>query len=300
MQIIKYRKLWFALSGLLLAAGIASLVVWKIPLGIDFTGGSLLELSFPGKEVTTDHVRTALSDQNLSSIVVQPTDRGTFFVKTNPIDEAKHQQVLTTLNQKVGVTRESNFTTIGPTIGNALKRKAAIAVVLASLAIILYLAFAFRKVPKPASSWRFGVIAVLALLHDVLFTIGAFSILSHFFGSFEVDTLFVVAVLTVMGFSVHDTIVVFDRIRENLYAFGPGNFEETVNNSVVQTIARSLNTSLTVILVLLALYLLGGPTIHSFVVALLLGITVGTYSSIFIASPLLVVWQNWKAKKTSS
>jgi preprotein translocase subunit SecF len=297
MQIIKYRKIWFLISGLLLALGAASLIFWKIPLGIDFTGGSLMEEEFPGKEVTTNQVRDALSDQGLSSLVVQPTDRGTFLVKTNPIDETKHQEILATLNQKVGETKESNFTTIGPTIGNALKRNAAIAVVLASFAIILYLSFAFRKVPKPASSWRFGLIAVATLLHDVLFTVGAFSVLAHFFGGFEVDSLFVVAVLTVMGFSVHDTIVVFDRIRENLQEQGSEDFEKTVNDSVVQTIARSLNTSLTVILVLLALYLLGGPTIHSFVVALLLGITVGTYSSIFIAAPLLVIWQRIATRK---
>jgi preprotein translocase subunit SecF len=297
MQIIKLRKLWFLISGLLLALGAASLIFWKIPLGIDFTGGSLSEVSFPGKETSADDIRSALSDQGLSSIIVQPTDRGTYLVKTNPIDETKHQEILATLNQKVGETRESNFTTIGPTIGNTLKRRAAIAVVLASFAIILYLSFAFRKVPKPASSWRFGVVAVLALLHDVLFTVGAFSVLAHFFGGFEVDSLFVVAVLTVMGFSVHDTIVVFDRIRENLQEQGSEDFEKTVNDSVVQTIARSLNTSLTVILVLLALYLLGGPTIHAFVVALLLGITVGTYSSIFIAAPLLVIWQRIATRK---
>ncbi len=198
--------------------------------------------------------------------------------------------------KKVGEYRQNRLETVGPTVSSDLKRKAIIAVILASLAIILYIAIAFRKVPKPASSWRFGICAVLALIHDLAFVAGGFAILGHFFG-YEVDSLFITALLTIMGFSVHDTIVVFDRIRENLRKSPSLDFETNVNNSILQTINRSLNTSFTVLIVLLALFLLGGATLKHFMLALLLGIAIGTYSSIFNASPLLVSWQAWSSRR---
>lgn len=289
MNIIGRRKIWFLFSGILMAVSITAVVSWGLKLGVDFRGGSLIEASI--SNVTTETVRTSLAPLNLGSLVVQPTDRNTFVLRMDQIDETKHQEVLATL-QGIGQTEERNFATVGPTIGNELKRRAVLAIGLVSLAIILYLALVFRKVPKPMTSWRFGIIAVLTLLHDVITVIGAFAILGYFFGGFEIDSLFVVAALTVMGFSVHDTIVVFDRIRENLRNRIGASLEDVVNDSVIETIARSLNTSLTVLVVLLALYLLGGASTKNFVLALVVGIAIGTYSSIFVASPLLIVWQN--------
>ena len=200
------------------------------------------------------------------------------------------------LQKKVGNFKQEEFETIGPVIGSETALNALKAIVLASALIVVYIAWSFRKVPKPASSWRFGLCAVVALIHDALLLIGIFSILGHFF-HVEIDSLFVTAVLTVIGFSVHDTIVVFDRVRENLIKHGSSNFATTVNNSILQTLNRSLNTSLTAVIVLFTLLIFGGESIRWFVVALLIGIISGTYSSIFNAAPLLVAWHEWDEKR---
>jgi preprotein translocase subunit SecF len=207
--------------------------------------------------------------------------------------EANHQKFKAALAAK-GVN-ELSFDSVGPTVSSTIAMSAIISLVLVSLAIVLYIAFAFRNAPPPVSPWSFGFMAIAALLHDALFVLGVFSLLGHFFGV-EIDALFVTAILTVIGFSVHDTIVVFDRIRENLRR-DKGNFENVVNNSILETIARSINTSMTVLLTLLALFLFGGQSIRLFILALLIGIASGTYSSIFNASPLLVTWHNWRLKR---
>ena len=297
MNIIGRRRVWFLFSGIVIGISIASLVVWGLRLGVDFRGGTIMEVAV--EKGATESIHALVSALNLGALSVQPTDRGTFVLRTEAIDETKHQEVLTRLRE-LGTVEERNFSTVGPTIGSELKRRAIIAIGLAAVAIILYLSLSFRKVPKPMTSWRFGIIAVITLLHDVLTVLGAFAILGHFFGGFEADTLLVVAALTVMGFSVHDTIVVFDRIRENLHRRAGEPLESIVNTSVIETAARSLNTSLTVILVLLALYLLGGDSTRNFVLALLVGIGFGTYSSIFVASPLLVVWQNFVDRRRTA
>jgi len=200
------------------------------------------------------------------------------------------------LSEKFKDVREQEFETIGPVIGQETALNALKAILFASVLIVLYITWSFRQVPKPASSFRFGICAIIALIHDVLVVLGVFAVLGHFLGV-EIDSLFVTAILTVIGFSVHDTIVVFDRIRENLKRLGSSNFAQTANDSVIQTIDRSLNTSLTVFLVLLALLLFGGESIRWFVVALLIGIISGTYSSVFTASPLLVLWQEISDKR---
>ena len=200
------------------------------------------------------------------------------------------------LSEKYEGMIEEQFTSIGPVIGRELKGQAAVQLILVSLGIIFYIAYAFRKVTRPVSSWRFGVAAIVALVHDLLIVIGVFAILGHYRGV-EVDSLFVTALLTVLGFSVHDTIVVFDRIRENLRIRAGANLFEIINNSINQTLIRSLNTSLTVVFVLAALFLFGGESIHYFVLALLIGIVAGTYSSIFIASPILYVWHTWEVSR---
>ncbi|MCL5794771.1 MAG: protein translocase subunit SecF [Patescibacteria group bacterium] len=298
MQLMgKMKKWWFIISGILIIPGIVSLAIWGLKLGIDFKGGTLLEISFDNQnKVEAQQVKEALSQLNLSDLVVQNTGTKQILIRTEPLDKDSEQKLKSILNEKIGESRELRLETVGPTISKDLTNKAIIAIILASVAIVLYIAYAFRKVPKPANSWRFGVCSVLALIHDLLVVIGIYSILGHFFG-FEVDALFLTALLTVMGFSVHDTIVVFDRIRENLQKFPSQDFETTVNNSVAQTLARSLNTSLTLILVLFAMAFLGGETIRHFIITLLIGVTVGTYSSIFNAAPLLVVWQNWAQKR---
>jgi preprotein translocase subunit SecF len=216
-------------------------------------------------------------------------------VRSAPMTQKQDIQITNALKEKTGEFTQADFDTVGPVIGQETTNKAVLAVLFASILIVIYIAISFRKVPKPASSIRFGVSTVIALMHDVLVVVGVFSLLGHFL-HVEIDSLFVTAVLTIIGFSVHDTIVVFDRIRENLSKNGGTNFEKTVNDSILQTIGRSLNTSITVLLVLFALLIFGGESIRWFVVALIVGMISGTYSSIFNASPILVVWHEWSLK----
>mgnify|MGYP001566314996 CR=1 FL=1 len=291
MLFMKYTKLWFSISALLIIPGIIALVTWGLRFGIDFRGGTLIELKFSQADIQTEQIRTALADVQLENLIVQPAGQGSVFLRTGPIDTEKHTQIGENIKNKLGEYLEARFESVGPTVSQDLTKKAIIAVIFASIVIIFYIAFAFRGVPKPASSWRFGISAVAALAHDLLFVVGAFAILGHFF-HYEVDSLFITALLTVMGFSVHDTIVVFDRLRENLRKSPSRTFSEIADLAITQTLGRSLATSLTVVFVLLSLFLLGGESIKPFVLALLLGVTIGTYSSIFNATPLLVVWQN--------
>lgn len=294
MNIIGKRNFYYILSGLLVVPGIIALFLWGLKFGIDFKGGTLLEVQY-NQNTSVQQVRDSLKETG-KNFSVQPSGANDFLLRGEPLSQEQHNQVSASL-KKAGEYKEVRFETVGPTVSNDLKNKAIWAVIIASLAIILYIAYAFRSVPKPASSWRFGVSAVLALIHDLAFVAGIFAILGHFF-HYEVDSLFITALLTIMGFSVHDTIVVFDRIRENLRKHPSYDFETNVNNSIIQTLNRSLNTSLTVLIVLAAMVLLGGKTIQPFILALLVGIAIGTYSSIFFASPLLVSWQRWTSYRT--
>jgi len=296
MDIIGRRRIWYIISLVLIIPGILSLIFWGLPTGIDFKGGTLVDVSY-NSATTKTSVSQTLNDANIKNASVQESSNTNYVIRAGVLDQEGQQKLKDTL-KKVGDYKENRFETVGPTVSSDLKRKAIIAIVLASLAIIIYIAIAFRKVPKPASSWRFGICAVTALIHDLAFVVGGFAILGHFFG-YEVDSLFITALLTIMGFSVHDTIVVFDRIRENLRKSPSVSFEKNVNDSILQTLNRSLNTSFTVLIVLLALYLLGGETLKHFMLALLLGIAIGTYSSIFNASPLLVSWQGWSMRRTT-
>ena len=269
--------------------------MYGLKLGIDFKGGTLTELKFTEK-YDLQKVKDVLVSEKLSNYQLQSSDGNGLIIKTENMDKPAHDKMLADLKQKIGDYKEAKFDSIGPVIGSELRRNAILQLIMVSLGIVAYIAYAFRRVPKPITSWRFGWSAVIALLHDLLFVLGVFSILGHFKG-IEIDGMFVTALLTVLGFSVHDTIVVFDRIRENLKVYSGQTIEFVVNKSIGQTIVRSLNTSLTVLFVLLALLLFGGDTIRYFVLALFIGVIVGTYSSIFIASPVLVVWQNWKSPK---
>ncbi len=222
----------------------------------------------------------------------------TYLLKLKPIDNSQHKKLQDEFTKEFGEVKELRFETVGPTIGKETTANATKAVILASAAIVFYIAWAFRQIPKPYSSFKFGICAVVALIHDVLVVVGIFSLFGHFY-KVEIDSLFITALLTIMGFSVHDTIVVFDRIRENLRKMAGEPFHLVVNESIIQTLARSLSTSLTVLFTLFALLLFGGESIRWFVVALLIGITSGTYSSIFNAAPLLVVWEQWSSRKSS-
>lgn len=297
MNIIGKKYWYFALSLLVILPGVFSLLTWGLDLSIDFTGGSEISVSAPSglSSGQVNQLKQSLVSQKIKIETVQESGK-VLTIKTSTMTQAQDSIFVTSLG-KIKNAKQEEFTTIGPTIGAETTTNAFKAVVVASLLIVIYISIVFRKVPKPASAIRFGIAAIIALLHDVLVVVGIFSLLGHFL-HVEVDSLFVTALLTVIGFSVHDTIVVFDRIRENLGREGGGNFAKTVNDSILQTIGRSLNTSITVLLVLFALLLFGGVTIRWFVVALLVGIASGTYSSIFNASPILVVWQEWSLKRS--
>ena len=266
-------------------------------MGIFLRGGFFLKINFRDKRPQPQEIKTKLEPLGLGTVSAQPAgERGMIF-RFRHIDEPTHQLVLQNIRSASGDFEELRFDTIGPTIGAELRQKAILALALAIAAIILYIAWAFRQVSKPVSSWKYGVVAVLALSHDVLIPTGIFALLGHF-KQVEVDALFITALLTILGFSVHDTIVVFDRIRENLRKLkGTEVLEVTINRSMNETFARSLNTSLTVLLVLLGIFFFGGETTRYFALALIIGIFVGTYSSIFVASPLLVVWNSSKLRK---
>lgn len=289
MNLMKYKVLYFIFSFLIILPGLYFLLTSGLKLGIDFTGGALLEYQFE-KEVKVDLLKSDLIKKGAEVGQISQTSQNTYIIRTKPIEQEKLNSLKLDLQKEFGkieVRREEN---VGPVIGKETSKKAGIALIIASVILILYIALAFRKVPKPASSLRFGIAAVLALIHDVLVVAGVFAIFGKFL-SVEVDSLFITALLTVVGFSVHDTIVVFDRIRENLTKHIGKKFETVANISVIQTLGRSLNTSLTVIFVLVALLLFGGETLKWFVVALLIGIISGTYSSIFNATAILVWWE---------
>lgn len=286
---MKYKIIYFLFSLVIILPGLYFLTTSGLKLGIDFTGGALLEYKFE-ERIDKNELGKQISSVGIEvGQIIQSSD-DTYIIRTKPLEQDKIGNLKSALTEKFGNMEEKRSEFVGPVIGSELKQKAVIALVLASLAIVLYIAFSFRKVPKPASSLRFGIAAIVALLHDVLLVVGVFAILGKFYGV-EIDTLFITALLTIIGFSVHDTIVVFDRVRENLLKNIGKKFIDVANLSVVQTLGRSLNTSLTVVFVLTALLLFGGETIKWFVVALLIGIISGTYSSIFNATALLVWWE---------
>jgi len=298
-NIIGKKNWYFLFSLLIIIPGVISLFLYGLRLSIDFTGGSRITLLFnkPVSQVQVVEVRKTFEKQEIEISTLQ-TSQKEVFIRTKPILEKQDATLLTELdkNQKIGDFKQEQFETIGPTIGKEITLNALKAIGIGSLLIMLYIAWSFRKVPKPASSWRFGITTIVTLLHDVLVLVGIFSILGHFF-HVEVDTLFLTALLTVMGFSVHDTIVVFDRIRENMLRSSASDFAKVVNNSILQTLTRSLNTSLTAMLVLFTLLLFGGESLRWFIAALLIGIATGTYSSIFNAAPLLVLWHELDEKR---
>jgi preprotein translocase subunit SecF len=289
MNIIKHRYLFFLISLLVIVPGLIALAIWGLPLSIDFTGGSELDVAFAsGTAPQPAAVFEMLNNAGYKDSVVQSSGVDGLSIRTATIDEDQKNNLVNQLETAYGKLTVNSFTTVGPTIGAEVANRAMLAVAIAALAIILYITFAFRGVQHAV---RYGVAAVMAMLHDVLVVVGIEALVGHFVG-WEADSMFLTAVLTVIGFSVHDTIVVFDRVRENSNIYRRLGYNEVVNHSTVQTLARSINTQLTVMLCLLSMALLGGVTIRHFVIILLVGVFSGTYSSIFNASPILVVWEN--------
>lgn len=287
MNIIKKRKTFLFLSGALSVLSLVFLLVFGLKFSIDFTGGTRLDIAFSKDVQTKEKIEEIYSQNNIGISAIQETQNG--YVVSSAV---MSQQVKDLIVRELGAD-EQGFEVLGPTIGGETRNKAIIAVFVAVFAITIYIAAAFWKSGGVISSWKFGVSAIIALLHDVVITLGAFALFGLLFGV-QVDALFVTAVLTIMGFSVHDTIVVFDRIRENIKNnVKKSSFEEVVGKSINETIARSLATSILVFLVLIAMLLFGGESIRWFVVAFIIGVVVGAYSSIFVASPILIEWYNF-------
>lgn len=297
-KIIQKRNIWLGISAGLFVVFAAALFVWGLKYGIDFTGGSLLEVKFTGVRPSVSQIESGLGELKLNSLIVQPVGEQDIMLKFQETAEETHQAILSKLmelakkDNQNSLIEEQRFESVGPSIGAELKIKSLWAIFFALLAMLAYMTYAFRKISKPVASWKYASSAIIAMFHDVVITMGVFAFLGHYYG-IEINTAFVAAVLTVLGYSVHDTIVVFDRLRENLPKSNE-DFEGTVNISLNQTIVRSLNTSLTVLLVLAAIIIFGGASIRTFTLALAIGIFVGTYSSIFVAPPILVVWERWK------
>ncbi|MDO8660211.1 MAG: protein translocase subunit SecF [Candidatus Parcubacteria bacterium] len=307
MFIIKYKKIFIGFSIFLVLLSVISLFVFGLKVGIDFKGGALIEVVYKTERPEQVALNQSLEALNFGSILLQPTGDLGYIVKSRDLNDIEHTQLLKTLsrydtqNGQIMMT-ETSFSSIGPSVGRELTRKAIIAIILISLAIISFIAFAFRKVSQPVKSWKYGLIAIVTLLHDVMIPVGLFVAFSHYYGA-EVDTLFIVAILTILGLSVSDTIVIFDRIRENLRNeahIEKASFGDIVGKSLSQSFVRSICTSLTVILVLLALFFFGPVTTKYFALVLTTGMFFGTYSSIFLASPLLVLAEEWQTKSRKS
>lgn len=289
-RIMETTKYWVSVSVILFIGSIVAFFLWGFNYGIDFTGGSALTLQFPaGQQPTVMEVNADIEALGIAGVRAQSVGESAVTVRMPHISNDQRQQILDRYADRQVV--EESFTTVGPALGSELKEKSIVAIILVLAAIIVFVTFAFRGISHSAvPSWMFGVGAIIALIHDVTILTGAFIVLGRFI-DVQIDAFFVTALLTILGFSVNDTIVVYDRIREGLKHRAHQSFKEIINASINTTLTRSINTSFTQFLVLLALYLFGGESIRYLVLALMLGMIVGTYSSIFIASPLLLVGQ---------
>ena len=298
MFIAKYKKIFLIFSIILIIVSVIFILIFGLKPGIDFKGGALLEVSYPGGRPEISLLENAIKTLNINQAIIQPIAENDYLIKTRDLSEPEHQAFskLFSFDGKYPVL-EKSFTSIGPSVGSELKRKAIISIIMVILAIILFITYAFRKVSKPVSSWKYGIITIITLLHDIIIPTGIFALLSHYTGA-EVDTLFVLALLTILGLSVHDKIVVFDRIRENLRdGEEKRDFAQTVGISTSQTIVRSINITLTIIFVLVPLYLFGPETTKNFALILTIGLFFGIYSSLFFASPLLILVEERQKKK---
>ena len=292
INFLRYKKIYFIFSGILVLGSLACLVVFGLNLGIDFVGGSLIEVKYQISRPSNEAIRSALADLDLGEIIIQPTEERGVILRMKEIDAETYELVIQKLRE-LGELTEMRFELVGPVIGRELRDRAKIIIILAILAIVFYITLAFRGISRPISSWQYGLASLIALFHDVLITLGVFSILGFFY-QVEITIPIVTAFLVVLGYSINDTVVVFDRIRENLIKKVGITYEDTVNKSLNQILPRSIVTSLTTLFVLLAIFFFGGETLKYFALALIVGISLGTYSSIFLASPFLVYWLKWR------
>jgi len=296
---MKYKTQLLILPIVLSVLALLAIAVWGLRPGIDLSGGSFFEISYTGERPTAQQIHTVIAPLEIGEVRVQPTGDKGYILRQRNLTNEERQSVLRVLGT-LGFVSEDQFNSVGPTIGTELLQKAWIAITLVTFSIIIFIAFAFRGVSKPVSSWKYGVVAIVTLLHDILVPTGLFAVLGVLYGA-EVDALFIVALLTILGISINDKIVVFDRIRENLKRnedhHKHESYDEVVSRSIVQTLARSINTSVAVIIMLVALYALGPETTQNFALTLIVGMVVGTYSSMLLASPLLVIWNNWSHRK---
>ena len=296
MFVVKYRKFFYAIALILVGVSIFSIVKWGLNPGIDFKGGSIIEIEYASSTKPSQATLVeSIAPLNFNASVRATGDAG-YIIRMRDISQEEKVKLVNILGT-FGTSTEKRFDSVGPLLGTEALKKSFASIIFVLIAIVLFIAFAFRKVSEPISSWTYGIVAIIALIHDVIVPTGVFAILGHFKG-YEVDTLFVTALLVVLGFSIHDTIVVFDRVRENLsHAKSNNSFDVIVGDSISQTFTRSINTSLTTLLALIVLYFVGGESTQHFSLALIIGIAAGTYSSVFIGSPLLVTIWKWKVNK---
>ena len=309
MFIVNNRKIFYTFSLVLIAASIVAAIVWGFSFGIDFKGGSSVQFQYTGTTPALDAVKTQLNTLDLNPSIVGnytlvPTGNNGYILSMRTVTETERAEItaLIVASAAKGTTVElKQFSSVGPTLGAEAATKSVESIFLVIIAIVIFLTFAFRKVSEPVSSWKYGIVSIIALSHDVIIPTGVFIALNHFFHTYQIDTLFVTAILVILGFSIHDTIVVFDRVRENLKDnFGnkhKKNFEQIVGESISQTFVRSINTSLTTLLAVLVVYLIGPAATKNFALVLFVGIFFGTYSSIFIGSNLLVTIEKMQSKK---
>ncbi len=295
MFIVNNRKFFFILAAILILGSVFAMWRFGFNLGIDFKGGSLLEVSYQEARPEPEVIKTGLNALELGNYILTPSGNLNYILKTRDLNPTEKVVVLSAFQKDPSnPAKEERFNSLGPVVGSQLKTKAMTAILIVILCIVLFITFAFRKVSKPVASWKYGLATIIALAHDVVIPTGVFVTWIHFHGG-EIDLLFVTALLAILGYSVHDTIVVFDRVRENLKTGnGKESFVETVGKSVTQTFGRSINTSLTIFLSLVALYFIGGESTRDFAFVLLVGVIAGTYSSIFVASPLLVTLEKFQ------
>ena len=306
MFIVKHRRIFYTFSIILVLTSLAALAFWGLTFGIDFKGGSSVEFAYSVERPSIDVVKAEIDSLNFTPTIagnysLLPTGTNEYTLNLRTLTDEERTELTAALSANVANPVEiKQFNSVGPTLGQEAATKSLIAIILVILCIVLFLTFAFRKVSEPIASWKYGIISIVALCHDIIIPTGVFAILNHFYHGFEVDTLFVTAILVILGFSIHDTIVVFDRVRENLRnnngIKNPKNFEEIVGASISQTFVRSINTSVSTLLAILVVYLVGPVATRNFSLTLLVGIFFGTYSSIFIGSNLLVTVEKWQQK----
>jgi len=290
MNIATHRTIYFWITGLILASAIGAIFFYGLPLDIDFTGGSLTQVKYQSGRPALADIQKEISVIPLGAVSVRSSGTDAVSIRTRSLTPEEHNSILSVLSQNAQVT-ELSYTSVGPTLGSQFEKKALWAILAVALAIILYIAFAFRKVSRPVPSWGYGITVIACLLHDLIIPAGFFAVLAHFTGV-EVDALFVTALLALLGYSVNDTIIIFDRVREHLAlnekTGKKEEFEQTVGKSISETMTRSINTSLTVVLALLTLAIFGASATRVFSLVMLTGVIAGTYSSILLAAPLLI------------